>query len=196
MHWKVPLIEECKALIRSIHAKETWNMNAFIVKHGTLLRLYSIAGRIIGWTLLVGGIIWFMQAVAGPLAIGGSNISLLQAIIDSFAFDFYLPGLIALGLSQFIRYMIEPEGRPGLLLRAGDKVLYGFAFLTVIGALYEYGFNTEVLYSDLVAESERARLWFLEVMVVPTIGKVMILVGLGIILRKLLPVIEESKTLV
>jgi hypothetical protein len=47
-----------------------------------------------------------------------------------------------------------------------------------------------------VIESETSRLLFIQPFLLPTVAKVLILVGLGQIIHRIIPVIEESKTLV
>lgn len=175
-------------------------MNEFIEKNRGLLRLYGIAARVIGWVLIIGGGIWFLLFVlcilaasdaAGTIGWPYTNENFLYAS-SAFVFDFVFLGLLALVIGQLIRYMLETEYRPGRLLRIGDKILYAYAFIAIGRAIARY----YILRPDLLDKFGSGRLLFIQPLIVPLTAKVLIIVALGIVLRRLLPVIEESKTLV
>jgi hypothetical protein len=110
----------------------------------------------------------------------------------SFVFEFVLPGLIALLLAQLVRYMLESDYKPAWILLYGDKILYVYAaLLTGQNALIYYALRV-----GLLGEQGPGHLLLAQPLVVPLVVKILILVGLGQILRRLLPVVEESKTLV
>lgn len=175
-------------------------MKEFIEKNRQLLKFYCIAGRIFGWVLICGGTIWFLLFVLVTLAVNDAagtigwphtSENFIYAS-TSFVFEFVLPGLIALLVAQLIRYMLESEYTPGRILQYGDKVLYVYAALLI-------GHNILIYYIVHVVLLERnspGRLLLVQPLVVPLAAKILILVGLGQILRRILLVIEESKTLV
>jgi hypothetical protein len=109
-------------------------------------------------------------------------------------FDFMLPGLIALGVMQFIRYVFEDTDKPGCILRNADRLFYMYAVFLALKSYFKYLFFTE-WYAEAIS-LEPSRLLFIQPFLLPTVAKILILVGLGQILRRLLTVIEESKTLV
>ncbi len=175
-------------------------MNEFIEKNRRLLTFYCLAARIFGWVLLCGGTIWFLLFVLVTLAVSDAageigwphtSENFLYASV-SFVFEFVLPGLLALLIAQLIRYMLESEYTPGRILRYGDKIVYGYAvLLTGQNILIYY-----ILHVVLLESNSPGRLLLVQPLVVPLAAKILILVGLGQILRRILLVIEESKTLV
>ena len=96
-----------------------------------------------------------------------------------------------LGLAQFVRYLYENDYQPGWILRHGDMFFYLYALLTILGAIWVYKTN---YHSPSL--SVRVNMISVFSIVVKVMVKVMVLVGLGRILRHLMPVIEESKALV
>jgi len=88
--------------------------------------------------------------------------------------------------------MLEIKYTPGHILRFGDKILYIYAaFLIVQKTLVHYILNPELL-----STLKPGFFIFNKPLIVPLATKVLILVGLGQILRRILNVLEESKTLV
>lgn len=170
-------------------------MNEFIEQNRRLLKFYCTTALIVGWLLIIGGFAWFIPAMTSL------NISDLYKgadailyVVSAMLFDFLLPGLIALGVMQFIRYLFEDINKPGCILRNADRLFYIYAVFLIVKTYLQYFWNS-TWYAEVI-ESETSRLLFIQPFLLPTIAKVLILVGLGQILRRILPVIEESKTLV
>jgi hypothetical protein len=170
-------------------------MNEFIEKNRRLLKFYCTAARIFGWVLICGGTIWFILFASGQSKRIERPDAILYAI-SSMLFDFMLPGLIALGLTQFIRYLFEIDYKPGGILRNGDKIFYIYAVFLIMNAFLRHGWYVHVWYTEIIEESNFSRLLFMQPFILPTVAKVFILVGLAQILRRVIPVIEESKSLV
>ncbi len=161
-------------------------MNEFIDKNKGLLKFYCVAARIIGWVLLITAGIRTVEILSG---------------YSSFSIPFFMPiiiftriliGLVVLGVAQFIRYLFETEYKPGWILRHGEKILYLYAALRVIRITF-------ILFGDAkrMGDSIYYSLW--ESLVangLPVVASALILVGLAQILRRVMPIIEESKTLV
>ena len=95
-----------------------------------------------------------------------------------------------LGLAQFIRYVTERDYKPGWILRHGEMFFYLYALLTILSVVWVYVFapfgHSQKIYSSVS----------IVIVVFSTTVRVLILVGLGRILHYLMPVIEESKSLV
>ena len=101
-------------------------------------------------------------------------------------------GLISLGVAQFMRYLFDNKYRPGWTLRYGDKILYVFAVFVVwrvVAMVILYFSRTDI--ADLA-------MWLLNVipMLLLNIAKILALLGLAQIMKRIMPMIEESKTLV
>ncbi len=165
-------------------------MNEFIEKNKRLLRTYCVAARIIGWVLLFKGGIFIISILTGYSCVS-SSMPFAETIIF---FDPVLTGFMALGVAQFIKYLFETANKPGWILRYIDKILYLNAlFLIVTGIGFLYFQNVKMManagpyYSQWRSFAGNA---------LPVVARALILAGLGQILRRVMPVIEESKTLV
>jgi len=171
-------------------------MNEITEKNRRLLNFYCETLRTIGKVILILGSLsvcaittlvllskfgnWrapkgFEMIIAMPLA----------------AFNIFFIGIGILGLAQFIKYLVERDYKPGWILRHGDMFFYLYALLTILSVVWAY--TIAPIYHS---PSIYTRVGVIFVTVISTAVKVLILVGLGRILRHLMPVIEESKTLV
>jgi len=167
---------------------------SFIAENRGFLRLCAGAARFYGLLLLfVAG-----MAAVGLAVGGGSGIGVPAAARASFWFTglsqlltLILGGLLALALAEFIRYLMEGEGEPKWILRHADKVLFVYEVLIVIVSVSLAGRSMPGGW-----RSDFSHLIPLVFAVIDTVGQPLILVGIGIALRKILPIIQESKTLV
>jgi hypothetical protein len=169
-------------------------IQTFVEKNRKLLRTYYFVMRIGGWA--------FLALVI--LTAAGKSFALATRYGDWQEFNRFLhhdvpwgtftnglpAGLLALGIAQFIRYLLE-DLKPGWILRNSHKLFYTYtAILTVY---YFWIGTTEVIIHFHEPYDFPLRLialvLFLSV-------KLLALVGVAEILRRLLPMFEESKTLV
>ncbi len=175
-------------------------MNEFIEQNRRLLKIYCIAARVVGWVLIFGGTFWFLLFVLCILAVSDAAGTIGWPYTDenflyasqALIFDFVFPGLLALLVGQLIKYLAETEYRPGWILRYGDKILYVYAAVVVGRVISRY----HAWQAGLLGKSSSGHLLLIQPLVVPLAAKVLIIVALGIVLRRALSVIEESKTLV
>jgi hypothetical protein len=170
-------------------------MNEITEKNRRLLHFYCETLRTIGSVILILGLL------------GGCGMTII-ALLSKFGYwpalksfnmviiawlPSYLKAIIfwigILGLAQFIKYLFEKNYKPGWILRHGDMFFYLYALLTILEAVWIYMTNYHSPSSDI-----RVDMGFVTVFSI--VVKVMALVGLGRILRHLMPVIEESKSLV
>ncbi len=171
-------------------------MNEFIEKNRRLLHFYCEALRTIGSLILILGL--FSGCAMATLALVDwqqfkaffdFEKSMILGPLHFFKIFFIATG--TLGLAQFIRYLVERNYKPGWILRHGDMIFYLYALLTILNDVWVY----------MNAPNDHSPSLYIRVLVIlatvfSTTVKVLILVGLGQILRHLMPVIEESKTLV
>jgi len=170
-------------------------MNEFIEKNKGLLRFYCIATRIIGWALLIApGIATVVQLLSGTLMDNKYRLYILFLFVRQTILNFMFLGLVVLGVAQFIRYLFERQYQPGWILRNADKILYLYAVLIIVGVVLEFFFHATMTIMKFPTES--SLLLYLLGWALPTVAKVLILIGLSQILARVMPVIEESKTLV
>ena len=175
-------------------------MNEFIEKNKVLLKVFRTTATIVGFVLIFGGGFWFVCLFSGnKIKLEKQDIILADIILfasSSLIYGFALTGLVILGISQFIKYICESESKAGYLVRNGDKVLYIYAVFMVLKTICSYVWHVDVKFAGAIGESGFARTLFLQAYILPTLAKVLILIGIGIILRRIIPVIEESRTLV
>jgi hypothetical protein len=169
-------------------------MNEFIEKNRALLHSYYIGARIIGWSLVIMAIV---VAVEKSFS-GFSNVDerlrfyMICRVCEQLVLGFALLGLVLLGLAQFVRYLYEVDYQPGWILRHGDKILYLYAVSMMVSPTLQYILQMKLLgYRGAVHV-----LMFLLSAIVPAIARALIFVGMAKILKRIVPVIEESKTLV
>ena len=172
-------------------------MNEFTEKNRRLLHFYCETLRTIGSVILI-------------LTLIGACAMTIFALLSKFgywpatkSFDVnmstrlpsYLKGIFfwigILGLAQFVRYLAERNYKPGWILRHGEMIFYLYALLTILHVGWVYmnppNDHSASLYTGLLV---------IFITVFHTAVRVLILVGLGQILRHLMSVIEESKSLV
>ncbi|UCD49368.1 MAG: hypothetical protein JSW27_17775 [Phycisphaerales bacterium] len=175
-------------------------MESAIGRKRALPAYYQLAARVVGWALLAGGMVWLLVFVfsilaavdaAGEMRWPGLSRNAVYATL-TFLLSFAAPGCFALLIAQFIRYTSETEGKTGWLLAHGAWFFYGCALvLATQAALKLAGWELPV-----VTDPDRAGLLYLGPSLVPLMAKVLICIGLGHVLGRILPVIGESKTLV
>jgi hypothetical protein len=165
-----------------------------------LLRFYQTAARVVGWVLLCGGGVWLALFVFGILAVvdaagemrwPGLSRNVVYAFL-TFGVGFAIPGLLALLVGQLISHVLDAESRPGWILRRGTWFLYGCGLVLIVQAVL-IATGWEIPTST---DPDRAGLLFVGPSVVPLLAKVLVCVGFGHVLGRVLPIIDESKALV
>ncbi|MFH1615880.1 MAG: hypothetical protein ABIG61_12460 [Planctomycetota bacterium] len=170
-------------------------IQTFIEKNRKLLLFYY-------WAMRVGG--WMFLALAF-LAMAGHSVALSTRITDPQEFSRYwhhdvpwgtfsngLPtGLLALGIAQLIRYLLETDRKPDWIFRNADKLLY--TYTTILIGYYCWRGVTDVILHFNEPYDFPLRLIALAAFI---LVKLLVLVGVAELLRRLLPIIEESRTLV
>ena len=104
-----------------------------------------------------------------------------------------LRGLLALVVAEFISYLIADEGKPKWLLRHGDLVIYAYVCFLLVLAI-RTGFFPPAVSGSAVHYSSNLGLGLIGLL--STAAVALMWIGIGITLRKVLPIIRESKTLV
>lgn len=164
-------------------------MNTFIRQNMSLLRFYCIGSKIIGWILLAVSPVGTIIALSGDSPFNENALAILY-VLQAITLNPIILGLLVLGISQFIRYLSETEYKPGWLLQNGSTILYAAAFIVFLSCIINY------LYLVFSLPMRSFQILKPLTSFVPAAAKVLILVGLGQILRRIMSVIEESKTLV
>ncbi len=179
-------------------------MTQFIEKHRRLLQAYCLIARILGWVLLLGGASWLI-AIAGKVEIiaGGDQkqIDFFLYVISALVYDFVIPGFLAFAIGGLLDYLLRPMKKPPLILGMTNKLCYVYSVFLILKILPLIAFHTDYLFANFryltIPElSEQTQILIVQPLLVTTLAKILLLIGIAMILPRLLPVIEESKTLV
>lgn len=158
----------------------------YLEKNTRSLKVCCTVLRVAGWLLMVGGVLIFAQYLT---MVDLSSRFIRYMTLPKFVTSHLYPGILAIGLGQFITYIFDSKYQPGWLLRRADKIVYLYAVLYLLGGLLHYFF--------ILGVARAEPLWWPHVLTLPLlVAKIVILVGLGRLLRLVMPVIEESRTLV
>ena len=171
-------------------------MNELIEKNRRLLHFVCDALRSIGQVVLLLGVLSVCAITTLVLLSKFGNWNALEGlkkfiiVMPLAALNIFFIGIGILGLAQFIRYLVEKDYKPGWILRHGEMFFYLYALLTILSVVWVYTIAPSDLSPDMYSGVS------VILVVISTAVRVLILVGLGQILRHLMPVIEESKSLV
>ncbi len=168
-------------------------MNVFIEENKGLLKKCYICANVMGWFLLV----------LGSLSVVGNIIALGSRLSDWEVFKEYfhsgvpwgtihsLPiGLMALGIGQFIKFICDKDYQPGSILRNAGKLIYIYAALFAVSVIIHFvtHFANWQGWAEIIIRTAGHIVW--------GVGNPMLLIAVALILKRIMPVIEESKTLV
>ena len=168
-------------------------MNVFVEENKGLLRKCYVCANALGWvTLVLGWIAVFANIFALGTRLGDWEVfrefyfkSVPWGTINC------LPiGFLALGIAQFIKFICEKDYQPGRVLRNADKLIYTYAVLFVVSVVIYFiaNFSHWDSWAEIIVRTAGYVVW--------GIGKTMLLIAVALILKRIIPVIEESKTLV
>ena len=154
---------------------------------------YSSAARFIGSSvLLVTLCLILIELLSRGSFSGVKGFSIRIHMIGGSLFQYLLPVLLALLISQLIRHITEPEYHYGWILRYGDNILYIYAALVVLNTIWQH------IYYFVISHTSYgpSKLLYAFISVLLTLVKVLILVGFGQILKRIMPIIKEYKSLI
>lgn len=170
-------------------------MNEFIEKNKSLLRSYCLIARILGWLLLIIAlVIAVVKSFSGFDVDDQLGFYMTYRLFQYLAMRYVLLGLILLGLTQFVRYLYKSEYQLGLILRHGDKVLYLYALALIVNPILDYFYRMKTIGMTYVNTDSYFLYWL--IILLPAIAKALIFIGMAKVLKRMIPVVEESKTLI
>ncbi len=147
----------------------------------------------IGWILLFNTACFFIMTLTRAELGTIENKQGLEIVINLicywFALDFLILGVSVIIFGQLARFVIQQISRPGFLLRWGSKILIAAALLVVFWAICIYNIYKPLLPKNMIFIA----LLLFSVAVAIKTG---VLILLAQILKRILPIIEESKVLV
>ncbi|MHC4265754.1 MAG: hypothetical protein ACYSUK_07465 [Planctomycetota bacterium] len=164
-------------------------MNEFIEKNKQLFKIYYTAALIMGWILIVLPGIKSALLLFYILRAGEVRMIMMGTFLE-LVFGQIILGVFLLAVAQFIRFLISGSNKASGLLQHIDKIIYLYAIVKVARIIFVY-------LSEAIEVGPFDSLWgSFTSFGIPSIAFVLILVGLGVILKRSIPIIEESKTLV
>jgi len=171
-------------------------MNTFIEKNKKWLKFYHAALRLSGWILLTLGLGGSVITIFIVRNLGLSAIRITSMNLPLGSSEFILFGILGLGIAQLIQYLFDDGCNVGFILRHGAKFLYAYvivillimAMRIVITTLYIMNSDAKNAVGLLIATSITS--------IVLCAAKALILIGLAQFLKRIMPVIEEHKSLV
>lgn len=162
-------------------------MNTFVEKNKKWLKFYSSASRILGWVIILFVCMVVFSLLKMSLEIREQQIFLTHlGTILEVTLGRLPVGIILLGIGQLLTYTYDEEYKKPWLLRNGSKTLYLFAVLVFLRPFIFYLYQYSMNYAPNLAFTSSSS----------SLADVLILIGLGNILKRALPIIEEHKSLV
>ena len=110
--------------------------------------------------------------------------------------EFILFGLLGLGIAQLIRYLFDSDCNPGFILKHGVKFLYAYMFLLLMVMVIRNIGTIQYLTNSDIKNTQGLFFTTSIASVVLFAAKALILIGLAEFLKRIMPVIEEHKSLV
>jgi hypothetical protein len=166
----------------------------FVAENRGFLRLSCGVARFYGLLLLfVAGMTAVGLAVSAISGLSAPDVAKQSFWLTGLSrlLTLILAGLLALALAEFIRYVTEGEGEPKWILRHADKTMFAYAVFIAVASVSLAGKSMPG-----GPRSDFSNLIPLVFMAIHAVGTPLIFIGIGITLRKILPIIQESKTLV
>jgi hypothetical protein len=165
------------------------------------MRIYCVSAQVIGWMLFVIPATLIVTQLAGAIRFGDDKLrGILNILLHNWPLtlqifiNFMLPGMLLVIIARFIRYLIDDEYQISWLLRQSHAILYTSAIIVLAG--YIGGLIKGINYMSGISAAAFTSIssnWVLSAL--PSIGIVLILVGTGQAIKRMILVIEESKTL-
>lgn len=169
---------------------------SLIRKHKSWLATYYALSKFTGWILIFFG--FFCLISGGYLIFIGrlAHEHFLFGVILMPLTDGVLPGLLALVVAGFLHYLLNPEDRIGFFLLIGDKILYMAALVYFIRIIVMFGSFPGLYVNHGLTDILNATIMVVLPNVLLQIAKILIAVGLAQVLRRILSMISEAKSLV
>lgn len=174
-------------------------MSILIEKNKGWLSFYSLASRIIGWTYIILNMlpVLFISFVVYDTIKTHKTLGIywLPSTLECLFGQLPL-GIILLGVAQLIKYICEDGYKLPWLLRHGTFLLYLFALLTFIQSLAQLFTQYWQMSHVTNFVEDFSSVTVITSYALPVLAKMLVLIGLGSFLKRVMPVIEEAKSLV
>lgn len=171
-------------------------MNTFIQQNKKLFKFYYYALRLAGWILLTLGICCLPIGIIMIRNLGPKGYAISAMNMPLRSLHFILFGLLGLGIAQLIQYLYKSGDKPGFILRHGSKFLHIYVVLILIIMVTRNVATIQYLTHNDIKHEQILYISTTVTSAVLFAAKALILIGVAQFLKRLLPMIEESKTLV
>ncbi|MDD5459149.1 MAG: hypothetical protein PHF37_07135 [Phycisphaerae bacterium] len=164
-------------------------LNNFI-KNERFLRFCGNLAEALAWFLLlicIITIIGFLFTLPKAYLHDQYVKGLYNLVLPKLIFKMFTIFLL-LGINQFIKCLTLPDFKPNWILRLADKIIYIYAALLFINFVYNIIHPNPSIYSP----SE----WTLIFSGIFTSIKILLWIGAGMALKRIIPIVQESKSLV
>lgn len=169
-------------------------LNNAIEKNKRYLRFCSYVAQFSGLLLLLLGFISLVQMLWNIYPadrLSKYDVALVCKCISPYIFRFIFPGLFLLGINQLIKYLIDINFKPNWILKFSDKIIYLYVALLVISFIFFSIYQKETIVAN---QHHFLATWIPSAIF--TSVKALLWVGMAKVLRRIVPIIEESRTLV
>jgi len=174
-------------------------MYAIIENNRDKLRYFGRAVQALGWATLLATTVWVLS-LAWVLQEDSHGIFQEHYIIliaKQNPIKAVFIGILSLGLAQLTRYMLGIDQKPGWILRQGGALLYLYVLLTLCldRIMFRISIPGIEPSSFGISGFEILHRGFHISGLIILAAKIIVLVGLAEMLRRILPMVEESRTL-
>ena len=166
-----------------------------IEKNEQFLRVCGKVAKFTGLLLLVfiaiqiGGAIYLFFENVRHLSANNSLYTHGYKWAFTAGYKWAFTALLLLGINQLIKCLIETDFRPNWILRYSDKIIYLYAFCLSISFTY----NMIMQWSN----ESTAHLWLsMTFGTVSILIRIVLWISFGQVMRRIFPMIKESRTLV
>lgn len=118
---------------------------------------------------------------------------LLPKLLPNVILRFLFPAFLLLGIEQLIKCLIVSDFKPNWILRFSDKIIY--IYLGLFFADFVYRFTCTHTINNYSGHDAAFAIRFM-LSGILTFIKILIWTGIGLLLKRIVPIIKESKTLV
>jgi hypothetical protein len=170
-------------------------IHTFIEKNKRYLRFCSYVAQFSGLLLLLLGFISLVSILWNLCPTDRlpkyDVTAFVYKNISPYIFRFVFPGLFLLGINQLIKCVTDINFKPNWILKFSDKIIYLYvAFLIINFTLFS------IYPTEAIVASPHHYLATLIPSAIFTSVKALLWVGMAKVLRGIVPIIQESKSLI
>jgi hypothetical protein len=126
----------------------------------------------------------------------GGHFSKYNSFAYLYIYKFIFAIILLHGISELIKYLIETDYKLHWILRFADKIIYLYTFCFFIAFVYSF-IAKHIITVNWPDPTQAGNMWLMiPVITLTMLIKVILWIGAGQVVKRILPIIQESKTLV